>query len=57
LGGGVEFSHEILDVQAVLTKGRADRRGRSGRAAHDLEFDLGNEFFGHTSFFNPLLSN
>src|SRR6266498_771728 len=47
LGGGVEFLAESHDVDPLLTEGGADRRGRVGLSAGNLQFDLSNNFLCH----------
>src|SRR3954470_9910176 len=50
LGLGVEGLAELHDVHAVLAQGGADRRGRVGGAARNLELDEGEDLPGHQTF-------
>jgi len=50
LGGGVELLAEGHYVDALLTEGGTDRRGRIRLPRGDLELDLSCDFFGHGVF-------
>ena len=49
LRGGIERLAEFHDVNATLTKRRADRRGRVCRSCLDLQLELACNFLSHIS--------
>jgi len=49
LSGGIKFFAERHDVDAARTERSADGRRGVGLASRDLQFDVSNDFFSHTS--------